>query len=231
MIETPDSLRSISYANFLDLVAEGEIEGLAEGLKSVYFNETPLENDNGTLNFTGTTVTSTTGTQNQSYISGFAAVESENAVNTEVTKTTSVVRQITNADVDSVAVTLSFPRLTSQNATTGDIDGTTVAFAIDVQPNGGAYETKIDTQVTGKTTSRYQKTFKIPLTGSAPWNVRVRRITDDSTNVLLQNKTFGMPTQKLLMANLDTQIAPLLEFDQILLSLIQFQEGHMILNY
>lgn len=189
MIETPDSLRSISYANFLDLVAEGEIEGLANGLKSVYFNETPLENSNGTLNFTGTTVNSTTGTQSQSYISGFAAVESENAVSAEVTKATPVVRQVTNDDVDSVAVTLSFPRLTSQNATTGDISGTTVAFAIDVQPNGGAYETKIDTQVTGKTTSRYQKTFKIPLTGSAPWNIRVRRITDDSTDILLQNKT------------------------------------------
>lgn len=190
MIETPDSLRSISYASFLDLVSEGEIEGLANGLKSVYFNETPLENSNGTLNFTGTTVTSTNGTQGQSYISGFAAVESENGVNAEVTKATSVVRQITNADVDSVAVTLSFPRLTNQNATTGDIDGTSVAFAIDIQPNGGAYETKIDTQVTGKTTSRYQKTFRIPLTGSAPWNVRVRRITDDSVNVLVQNKTY-----------------------------------------
>jgi predicted phage tail protein len=82
--EAPDTLRSIAYAKVLDLVAEGEIEGLADGLKSVYFNNTPLQNDNGTFNFSGASVVSTRGTQDQSYIEGFPAVENELGVNTQV---------------------------------------------------------------------------------------------------------------------------------------------------
>lgn len=141
--ESPDSLRSIAYASVLDLVSEGEIEGLANGLKSVYFDETPLQNDNGSFNFTGATIVSTTGTQSQSYIQGFPAVESENIVGVQVEYPTPITRQISNSEVDAVRVRISVPQLTSQNTSNGDISGTTVQYAIDIQSDGGGFVPQI----------------------------------------------------------------------------------------
>ena len=188
--ESPDSIRSIAYANVLDLVAEGEIFGLADGMKSVFFDETPLQNADDSFNFTGATVTSVNGTQAQSYIEGFPAVENEIAVSTQLIKTTNIVRQITGADVDAVRVRVSVPRLTSQNTTNGDISGTTVEYAIDVQSNGGGYVEQSVQTITGKTTSKYERSTRIELAGSPPWDVRVRRITDDSTSAALVNDTY-----------------------------------------
>lgn len=305
--EAPDSLRSIAYASVLDLVCEGEIEGLANGLKSVYFNETPLQNENNSFNFTGAKIVSTTGSQSQSYIEGFPAVENEIGVSTQVEAATPIVRQISNSDVDAVRITIGIPQLTQQNLSNGDLNGATVQYAIDVQSNGGGYVPQIfgaewngntitrvsDTlaranqpvyqmqievtdfsnnavyavqyklqssstwltagitertsvisdmwwgwatvegtertvktftmpvqqaglwemrvvitsespyitavngnygtpfaTINGKTTSKYQKSHRIELTGDAPWDIRVRRITPDSTSSALQNKTF-----------------------------------------
>jgi predicted phage tail protein len=50
-VEAPDTLRSIQYAKGLDAVSEGEIEGLVDGFKSVFLDDTPLQNPDGTFNF------------------------------------------------------------------------------------------------------------------------------------------------------------------------------------
>ena len=182
--ESPDSLRSIAYASVLDLVAEGEIAGLADGMKSVFFNDTPLQNADGSYNFTGATVTSVNGTQAQGYIQGFPAVENEIGVSTQLVKTSNIVRQITDTDVDAVRVRVSVPRLTSQNTTNGDISGTSVSYAIDLQSNGGGYVEQSVQTISGKTTSKYERSTRIELTGSAPWD------TDDSTTSALSNDTY-----------------------------------------
>lgn len=312
--EAPDSLRSVAYASVLDLVSEGEIGGLTNGLQSVYFNETPLQNSNGTFNFSGATVVATNGSQAQTYISGFPNVESEVSVGVEVENAVPVVRQISNPDTDAVRVRISVPSLTEQNTSTGDLNGARVEYAIDIQSDGGGYIPQIintswqegnveitssttvratspvygisiflysqeylsgqpsytvqyklqsepDTAWTsegivewkdvsntgkviarafatvinflgrntfampfkelglwemrvvvtsglvtissasgnagstvgvidGKTTSKYERSHRIELTGDAPWDIRVRRITADSTSAALQNKTF-----------------------------------------
>ena len=41
-VEAKDSLHSTSYARVLDLLSEGEIAGLVNGLQSIYLNTTPL---------------------------------------------------------------------------------------------------------------------------------------------------------------------------------------------
>ena len=309
--ESPDTLRSIAYANVLDLVSEGEIEGLADGLKSVFFNNTPLQNENGSYNFSGATIVSTTGTQDQSYIEGYPAVENEVGVSTEVLYTVPITRQITNQDVDAVRVTIGIPQLTQQNTTNGDLTGTSVEYAIEIQSNNGGFVPQIlgaiwqpnsitkvsdilaqanqpvyqmqiqvsdssnaavysveyklqsdptwvttgmqiqnDVQsqevgyydsegnyltytatttvktfttpslqeglyemrvsvtsgspvisavngnigvpyatISGKTTSKYQRSHRVKLNGEAPWDVRVRRLTFDSNSAALQNKT------------------------------------------
>lgn len=54
--EATDSLLSISYARVLDLISGGEIEGLADGMKSIFLDETPLQNADGTMNYKDATV-------------------------------------------------------------------------------------------------------------------------------------------------------------------------------
>jgi predicted phage tail protein len=138
-VESPDSLRSTQYANIIDLLSEGEIEGLVNGSQSIYLDDTPLQNADGSFNFRGVTVQTRNGTQSQSYIPGFAAAEAENAVGIEVTQSSPVVRTITNSNNTAVRVTLSVPTLTQQSTETGDITGSSVEIAIDVQTDGGGW--------------------------------------------------------------------------------------------
>jgi len=137
--EAPDSLRSRQYARVIDLVAEGEIGGLVNGLASVYLDNTPVINPNGTANFKGVNLVSRNGTQGQSYITGFADAESEIAVSAEFTAAAPLVRSVTNTDVDAVRVTIDIPQLYQVSTSTGDTTGTRLDIAIDVQDNGGGY--------------------------------------------------------------------------------------------
>ena len=188
--EAPDSLRSKAYARVVDLVCEGEIEGLAAGLQSVYLDDTPIQNPDGSYNFTGVTLETRPGTQQQSYIPGFSSVENEVAVGVECKSSQPVVRSINDPDVDAVRIKVSIPTLSLQDTTNGDLNGTSVSYAIDVQARGAGYVQFLADTVSGKTTSRYQRSYYIPLTGTGPWDVRLRRITADSTQTSLQNKTF-----------------------------------------
>jgi predicted phage tail protein len=188
--EAPDSLRSKAYARVVDLISEGEIEGLVAGLQSVYLDDTPIQNADGTNNFTGITLETRNGTQQQSYVPGFSSVENEISVGVEIKASQPVVRSVTDADVDAVRVKVSVPQLTNQNTTNGDLNGSEVSFAIDRQTNGGGFVEVIKDTISGKTTTKYQRSYYVPLTGSAPWEIRIRRITADSTSTAVQNKTF-----------------------------------------
>lgn len=66
--EAPDSLHSVAYARVLDLVSEGEIAGLVNGLQSIYLEGTPLANADGTLNFQNVAVDYRPGSQDQEAI-------------------------------------------------------------------------------------------------------------------------------------------------------------------
>ena len=188
--EAPDSLRSKAYARVVDLVCEGEIEGLVGGLKSVYLDDTPIQNSDGSYNFTGVTLEARTGTQQQNYIPGFSSVENEVSVGVECKYGQPVVRSFTDPDVDAVRIKVSIPTLTLQDTTNGDLNGTSVSYAIDLQARGAGYVQILQDTVSGKTSSRYQRSYYVPLSGTGPWDVRLRRITADSTQTSLQNKTF-----------------------------------------
>lgn len=188
--EAPDSLRSRAYARVIDVISEGEIEGLVNGLKSIYLDDTPIQADDGSMNFSGVTVAWRNGSPTQSYVPGFAAVENEIAVETEVKNVAPVVRAISNKNLSAVRVTVSVPQLSYQDPSTGNLSGTSVEIAIDINNNGGGWlEVKRDT-ISGKTMSRYQRSYRIDLPAPGPWQVRVRRISGDSTKANLQNKTF-----------------------------------------
>lgn len=189
-VEAPDSLHSIAYARILDLVSEGEIVGLVNGWESIFLAETPLQSPGGVVNFAGVKVEQRVGTQDQTYIQGFPAVENEISVNTELKADQAWVRTITNNQLSAVRLRLSTPRLVRQDPTTGDQNGTVVQYAIDLAVGTGAYTTVLQTSFSGKTTSKYERSHRIDLPASTTgWTLRVRRLTADSTSSTLANAT------------------------------------------
>jgi predicted phage tail protein len=141
--EDPDSLQSKQFARVLDLISEGEIVGLVNGYKSVYLDETPLMNNDGSINFSDVYLDFRPGTPYQGYLPGFPTVESENAVSIKVTNSTPIERSITNLEADAVRVTVSTPRLTYQDPSTGDIRGTSLSYSIYVDNGGGFVPARI----------------------------------------------------------------------------------------
>jgi predicted phage tail protein len=186
--DTPDTLRSRAYARVVEIVSEGEIEGLVNGAKSIYLDKTPLQNADASYNFSGLAIAVRAGTQGQSYIPGFPDVENEIADGTEIFKSTPLVRTVTVATTDAIRVTLEFPSL-YQTQSDGSITGTNCEYKIDIQSAGGGYVTAIDKVVTGKSTGKYQISHRIQLTGTAPWDIRVTRVSDDADS-LNQNRLF-----------------------------------------
>ena len=187
--ESDDSLQSKQFANVLDLLSEGEIEGLDDGNKSIFLDGTPVEDAGGNDNFSGFTVATRNGTQGQTYIPGvFSNVESETAVGVEVTNASPVTRQITDSDVDRVRVTIQIPSLQSIESD-GDIVGTSVSISIQVQYNGGGFNTVKTDTISGKSSGAYQRDYLITLSGSFPVDIKVVRNTGDGGGTKLQNVT------------------------------------------
>jgi len=121
--EADDSLQSVQFANVLDLLGEGEIQGVENAEKGIFLDGTPVVDVNGTSNFTGYTIVTRNGTQNQAVIDNIIGGESENIVNVEVTKDFPITRTIANNNIDRVRVTVVVPSL-QQFETNGDINST-----------------------------------------------------------------------------------------------------------
>jgi predicted phage tail protein len=137
-VEADDSLQSKQFASVLDLLSEGEIQGLDNGLKSVFLDNTPVVSSSGANNFTGYTTEFKTGTQAQTYIAGTQGIESETGVNIEATTSSPITRSITDTDVDRVRVTIQLPALQIIEDD-GDIIGHSVNIKFQVQYNGGGF--------------------------------------------------------------------------------------------
>ena len=184
--EAADNLNSTQYANLVDLISEGEIEGLKDGHKSIFISNTPLQNADGTYNFQNVTVYTRNGTQNQGYIPIASEVEDEKGVSVTVPQATPVVRSITDSNVNAVRVTITVPQLqlfTDQ----GDIEGTSVQLRIAVQYNGGGYTTVIDDTIAGRSADAYQRDYLVNLSGAFPVDIKVTRVTADSGSAKLVN--------------------------------------------
>lgn len=187
--EQDDSLQSKQFGNVLDLISEGEIEGLDDGNKSVFLDGTPIQDSSGNNNFSGFTVVTRNGTQAQTYIPGvFANVENEVSVGVEVTNASPVTRQITDTNVDRARITITVPSL-QRFEDDGDIVGTSVSLSIQVQYNGGGFNTVKSDTISGKSSSQYQRDYLITLSGAFPVDIKVVRNTADTSSTKLANKT------------------------------------------
>lgn len=139
-VEDPDSLRSRAMVSVLDLLGEGEIGGLVNGAKSIYFDETVLQNNDGTFNFSGVTWDERVGTQAQDSMPGFSTIESPSIVNVQVKKDNPVTFAVTNPEADYVRVIMTIPSLMKQDTKTGDIKGTSVAYKMSISTDGGPFQ-------------------------------------------------------------------------------------------
>jgi predicted phage tail protein len=178
--EAADTLNSTQYANIIDLISEGEIQGLKNGHKSIFINNTPLQNQDDSYNFNNVTVWTRTGTQLQDYIPSTDTVENEVAVGVTVLQAVPVVRTISDASVNAIRVTISIPalqRITDQ----GDIVGSVFRFQIQLQWAGGGYVTFVDDLIRGRTANLYQRDYLINFLQAPPVNIKVVRITDDNS--------------------------------------------------
>ena len=179
--EQPDDLQSVAKAKILVALGEGEFSGQLTG-KDIYLDGTALENADGSQNFSGVTWEFRAGTQAQKYIQGIPGTENEISVGTEVSSATAWTRTFTNTQLSAVRLRLKWPSLFKQEDD-GDLVGNSVNYAIDIQTDGGTWTTVLNTSVTGKTTSGYERSHRIylPQAGST-WTIRLRKITADANS-------------------------------------------------
>ncbi|MGG5161434.1 host specificity protein J [Citrobacter portucalensis] len=187
-VEQPDSAQSMARCRMLLALGEGEFAGGLDATR-IFLDGTPLGNADGTMNFENVTWDFRSGTQVQTPIPGFPAVENETSIGVSLTKVTPWTRAISNTQIDAVLVRIGIPGL-QQQENDGDIVGTTVQYHIDLAVDGGAYSTVMTKMVTEKLSSLYELTHRINLPkATTGWQIRVVRDTADSTSQMLQNKT------------------------------------------
>ncbi len=200
---SPDSAQSKTFIKVLYGLAEGEIEGLANGLQSIYLEETPLQNADGSLNFENVKVDFRNGTNDQEYIEGFPAVENETAIDVELKSETPWVRAFSNLDLDAVRLRLKWGPLRTQNATNGDVSGVTIEYAIDLQTDGGIWTEVLKTKISDKTSANYERAHRIDLPrADSGWLVRVRRLTPNSSSEYISDKMYIAAVTEVIDAKL-----------------------------
>ncbi|HCU0596479.1 TPA: phage tail protein [Enterobacter hormaechei] len=180
-VEQPDDLQSVAKAKILMVLGEGEFAG---GLtaRDIYLDGTPLQNADGSENFSGVVWEFRPGTQAQDYIQGIPGTENEISVGTEVSSDTAWTHTFTNTQLSAVRLRLKWPSLFKQQDN-GDLVGYSINYVVELQTDGGSWQKVLDTNVTGKTTSGYERSHRIdlPKAGST-WTIRLRKITADANS-------------------------------------------------
>ena len=185
--EAKDNLKSTQLLSVIDVISEGPIEGPVDGLKSVLLNSTPVLDSEGNTNIFGVTVVFRAGEQEQTPPEGFESSGSETVLGTEVKYDTPITRTITSANIDRLRFTFGVQALV-ETTSKGDRNPSEVRLLVQIQRNGG-WVTEKDITIKGKTTSQYLASVVVDNLPPRPFNIRMRRMTPDSTTDQLQNKT------------------------------------------
>lgn len=193
--EAANTLRATTVVRVLELLSEGPIGGLATGDgQSIFLNGTQLQNSDSSYNFIRAAYDSRIGNPSQPYMSGFPSASASVAVSTAVTIATPAVKTVSSATVDAVKVAVGLPSgLSNQNTTNGDLNGSSVQFAIDRKPSSsGVWEQVLTPTIEGKCVTPYERQYYVTRpsgSAGATWDVRVRRLTADATSAAIKNAT------------------------------------------
>lgn len=187
-----DTSASKSYASIAYGISEGEIVGLIDGAKSVYLDGTPVTSVSGDINIPDVKIQERKGTNDQTHLEGFPAVVNEKQYNNiEMLQTTHFVHYINDTNLDAVGIRFTFGALQETNPDNGDVSGTTIEYAIDVQADGQGYQELLRTSIVGKYSAGYQRYHRIELPqADEGWEVRIRRITPNTTSTYIADKMY-----------------------------------------
>lgn len=185
-----DNLKSKQFLRVLDLISEGPIYGPVDQshLSSFMLNDTPVTDAAGGITINGVSVAWRPGTASQAPINGFNTVEATTVVNAAVTQSTPLVRTVTDTDVDRVRMNIGVSGLVEQD-TKGNQHETTVSMVIETRVGSGSWQIQKTVTIRGKQSGEYLEAHLIDAPQTKPFDIRLRRITPDSTSDLLNNGT------------------------------------------
>ena len=181
-VEAKESGRSKQLVKIVEAISEGEVYGLADGMKSIYFDKTPVQNKDGSYNFKNVQVEGRVGGQVQDLMAGFNTSEKEVGVGALVKKNLPLTRTVTDSKVSRLRLTIGVQSLFKQEDN-GDTNGTSVNFVITIGKK------TYPISISGKYSSQYLQHHTFNNLPSVPFIVKVERTTDDSTTQRLQNNT------------------------------------------
>ena len=188
-----DNLFHKQFYRVLDILSEGPIYGPVNQkapLNSVMLNDTPITDANGNTSVPGVSVAWRNGTADQSPINGFNAIESTVIVNAKVTHDTPIIRTVSDPNVNRVRLNLGVDSLV-QSDDKGNQYNTSVTLMVDVKPSSSTTWSLVKdiTIGPGKQSGEYLEAHIIKAPDEKPFDIRVRRVTPDSTGDLLHNDT------------------------------------------
>lgn len=185
--EAPDSLKSTQLLSVIDAIGEGPIKGPVNGMQSILINNTPLVDADGNYNVHGVTVVYRVGENEQTPLEGFEESGAETLLGVEVKHDNPITRTITSKEIDRLRITFGTPYLQESNDK-GDRNETSLNLLIQFQRNG-SWITEKDITIHGKTTTQFLASVILGNLPPRPFNVRMVRVTPDSTTDQLQNKS------------------------------------------
>ncbi len=206
-VEAKDSLKSTQFVRILDLLGEGSLSGWGNGgdsddamLKSTYFNDTPVLSETGEANFKGAKVAYLLGSEDQGYLPNFDTTENTVAVGTEVKNATPIVRTVTDSQLDRVIVTIRTGQMVRVNDQ-GDQNRTSVDLVVELMKDGATFSSR-NVHIEGKTSDHFFRDVEFENLPEAPFQIRVQRLTLDSTSSKLQNQTYFASYVEIINAKL-----------------------------
>lgn len=186
--EAINTLQSDSIISVLEVISEGEIEGLVAGKQSIYFDGSPLENPDNSKNF-DVESDYRYGLPDQSYMQGWPSAESLIDKNLNIKTGVDGIHASTDIDIDAIKLIISLPNGLSKQESNGDLNGTTVNFAVYTADASGVYQHYQTLEINGKTTSPFFRTYRVerPQGSTGLWSLKVVRITPDAENQQTRN--------------------------------------------
>lgn len=179
-VEMEDNLISINRIRILLAVSDGEVDP-DFSLKDLYFDDVPVMNQDGSLNFQNVKAEFRPGTQTQDYIQGFTDTASEITVARDLTAATPYIISVTNKNLSAIRIKILMPRGFTQEDN-GDLTGVRVEYAVDMAIDGAEYNEVLHDVIEGKTMSGYDRSRRIDLPAfNERVLLRVRRLTDSTS--------------------------------------------------
>lgn len=194
--EAPETGRSKQAVKIVEIISEGEIKGLVNGVQSVFLDNTPIQNKDGTWNFSNVEAEGRIGIQDQDILEGFNTSEKEVSVGAQVRKNTPLTRTVSDPKVSRLRLTLGVQSLFQQNDQ-GDTHGASVTLNIFIGSR------VIPLTISGKYSSQYLRQIEVDNLPPAPFTIRVERVEADSASQRLQNNTIWASYTEII----ETQLA------------------------